>query len=207
VAQVSHRDRLLEGAMRCLQSKGYARTTARDIAEAAGATLASSGYHFGSKEALLNEALMRSFEQWTEEIVRRTLTEPDATPLERMATSWEVMLAAFNDCKPLLIAFVESMAQAQHSEELRGQLASFYDHIRQTIAETVRATLGPDAEQMGADADVIASFLIAIGDGLTLQWLLDPERTPDGDSLVSALGAALADAPEGARAPATNVPR
>ncbi len=33
--------------------KGYARTTARDIATAAGVSLAAIGYHFGSKEELL----------------------------------------------------------------------------------------------------------------------------------------------------------
>jgi hypothetical protein len=37
--------------------RGYARTTARDLAAESGANLASIGYHFGSKEALLNEAL------------------------------------------------------------------------------------------------------------------------------------------------------
>ena len=63
--QVSHRDRLLKGALECLKANGYARTTARDIAAAADANLASIGYHFGSKEALLNEALLRASEQWT----------------------------------------------------------------------------------------------------------------------------------------------
>jgi hypothetical protein len=47
---------------------------------------------------------------------------------------------------------------------------------------------------MGADPDVIASFLIAVGDGFALQWLLDPERTPDGEQLATALGPALASA-------------
>lgn len=48
---------------------------------------------------------------------------------------------------------------------------------------------------------MLASFLIAIGDGLALQWLLDPERTPDGDQLATALGAALTSALSGVHAP------
>jgi AcrR family transcriptional regulator len=196
VAQVSHREKLLEGAIRCLQQQGYARTTARDIARAADANLASIGYHFGSKEALLNEALIRSFEDWTDELVQRTLAQPDASPLEQMVTSWKLMLSSFEDSKPLLVAFVESMAQAQHSDELREQLAGLYQSIRQTIADTVRARLGPDAEQRGADPEVIASFLVSICDGLTLQWLLDPENTPTGDQLATSLGSALVIAME-----------
>ncbi len=85
------------------------------------------------------------------------------------------MLASFEDCRPLLVAFVESMAQAQHSDELRAQLAHHLQHIRETVAVTVRAVLGPSAERRGADPEAIASLLIAICDGLTLQWLLDPD--------------------------------
>jgi AcrR family transcriptional regulator len=191
MAQISHRDRLLAGAASCLESKGYARTTARDIATAADANLASIGYHFGSKEALLNEALMRRFEEWTDDVVRRTLAAGDTSPLERVATSWKVMFDAFEESRPLLVAFVEAIAQGQHSGELRAQLASHYAHVRQTVADTVRASLGADAEQLGADPAVLASFLIAVCDGLAVQFLLDAEQTPNGTQLAESLGAAL----------------
>lgn len=191
MAQVSNREKLLQAAIRCIQEKGYARTTARDIATAADANLASIGYHFGSKEGLLNEALYRSFEAWTEEIVRRTLEAGDASPLDRVVTSWKVMLASFPECRPLLLAWVESMAQSQRSGGLRAQLAEHYQALRRTIAGAVTESLGEGAAAAGVDAEVIASFLIAICDGLTLQWLLDPERTPSGEELAASLGGAL----------------
>lgn len=191
MAQVSNREKLLQAAIRCIQEKGYARTTARDIATAADANLASIGYHFGSKEGLLNEALYRSFEAWADQIVQRTLEAGDASPLDRMATSWTVMLASFPECHPLLLAFVESMAQSQRSEALRTQLAARYQKIRETVAETVTASLGDGAAARGVDPEAIASFLIAICDGLTLQWLLDPDATPSGEELAASLGGAL----------------
>ncbi len=55
---MGNREDLIEGARRCIIEKGYARTTARDIAGAAGVSLAAIGYHFGSKEALMAEALL-----------------------------------------------------------------------------------------------------------------------------------------------------
>ncbi len=198
MAQISHRERLLDGAISCLQTKGYARTTARDIASAADANLASIGYHFGSKEALLNEALMRCFEEWTADMVRRTLEAGDTSPIARVATSWRVMFESFEESRPLLIAFVEAIAQGQHSDELRAQLASHYDHIRRTVADTVRASLGEDAQQRGADPAVIASFLIAVCDGFAVQFLLDPARSPGGDRLAESLGSAFASSLESA---------
>ncbi|MGH3898001.1 MAG: TetR family transcriptional regulator [Pseudonocardiaceae bacterium] len=64
---------------------GYGRTTARDIAAAAGVSLAAIGYHFGSKETLLNAALMQATMEWGEELERAlaTETDPEATPMER----------------------------------------------------------------------------------------------------------------------------
>ena len=37
----------------------------------------------------------------------------------------------------------------------------------------------------------LASFEIALCDGLLVQWLLDPDATPSGEQLVTALGTAL----------------
>ena len=73
MAQPSHRDQLIKGAIKCLQTKGYAHTTARDIASASGANLASIGYHFGSKEALLNEAMIRLFARRNWRVGEKTL--------------------------------------------------------------------------------------------------------------------------------------
>ncbi len=56
---MGNRDDLLDGAVRCLRDKGWARSTVRDIAAAAGVSHAAIGYHFGSREALLTAFLDR----------------------------------------------------------------------------------------------------------------------------------------------------
>ena len=55
---MGHREDLLEGAKRCLLEKGFVRTTARDIVKESGTNLASIGYHYGSKDALLAQAFI-----------------------------------------------------------------------------------------------------------------------------------------------------
>jgi len=198
VPQPSSRDQLLEGALLCLQTKGYARTTARDIAAASGANLASIGYHFGSKEGLLNAAVARTCEDWTEAIGKAAFSSPDASPLERIASSWQAMIGSFEDQRPLLVSFVEAMAQAERSDELRAQMAGLYRKLRDAVGEMVRNSLADDAEALGAAPRVVASYLIAVCDGLVLQWLLDPEDTPGADQLITSLGVALSQAFEDA---------
>ncbi|GAB3818361.1 TetR family transcriptional regulator [Micromonospora zhanjiangensis] len=61
---MGNREDLLAGAKQCLMEKGYARTTARDIAAAAGTSLAAIGYHFRTTQALLNAALFEAMAEW-----------------------------------------------------------------------------------------------------------------------------------------------
>ncbi|GAA4049354.1 TetR/AcrR family transcriptional regulator [Nonomuraea soli] len=61
-------DTLIGGAKRCLQERGSAHTTARDIARTSGANLASIGYQFGSKDAPLAEAMVEAIAEWTDKL-------------------------------------------------------------------------------------------------------------------------------------------
>ena len=189
--QISHRDQLLEGAIECLRTKGYARTTARDIAHAANGNLASIGYHFGSKEALLNEAILRTCDEWTARLGQAAFAGDSDSPLDQMGASWVAMLGSFEELRPVLIGLVEAVGQSAWSEDLRLALAAHYRTSREQVASMVRASLGEGAEDTGTDANVVASFLIAVCDGLVLQWLLDPGETPTGEQLVLSMGSAL----------------
>src|SRR2546425_3839038 len=124
--QISHRDQLLEGAIECLRTKGYARTTTRDIAAAANANLASIGYHFGSKEALLNQAILRACEQWTSRLGEAAFAGEDESPLGQMAASWVAMLNSFEELRPILVGLIEAAAQSAWSDDLRQELAAHY---------------------------------------------------------------------------------
>ena len=176
---MGHRELLLSAARRCLEQRGYARTTARDLVAESGTNLASIGYHFGSKEALLNQALMGAFAEYTDQLlaVAAGSSEPETGPLGQLRQAWTVMAEQFADMRPLLIAFVEAMAQAERAPELRAQLADGYERLRATIAAAITGMHpGLPADQ----ARTAASFMIGVCDGLMVQWLLDPERAPTG---------------------------
>jgi AcrR family transcriptional regulator len=190
VPRENHRERLLQGAMECLRERGYAHTTARDIAAAAHSNLGSIGYHFGTKEALLNEAIRRGFAEWTAQLAQIAFADAGATPLERGRVSWVALTRSFEEHRPLVVAFVEAMAQSMRSEDLRAQLADIYEEGRVAVGRLVEASLGD--MQIGGDAvRAVASFMIAVCDGLLLQWLVDPERAPSGEEMTAGLDAAL----------------
>src|SRR5438445_7319 len=93
----------------------------------------------------------------------------------------------FGAPRPVFISFVEAIAQAGRSEELREQLAAHYRDARQGLTDAIRAMFGPAAERLDGNAEVMASLLMALFDGLVLQWLLEPDAIPSGEELIDAL--------------------
>ncbi|SBT43750.1 TetR/AcrR family transcriptional regulator [Micromonospora auratinigra] len=182
---MGHRERLLAGARVCLYERGYTRTTARDIVAASDTNLASIGYHFGSKEALLTAALVEAFEEWGVEIDRvlRDGTQPDL--MDRLETMWSGLVESFGTHRPLWVAGIEAFALAEHLPELREQLADSYARARPGLATFVLQNDDRDVPEEARKA--VGSFLLALMTGLTVQRLLDPEAAPSGKQLAEAL--------------------
>jgi AcrR family transcriptional regulator len=186
-----HRGRLLEAAITCLQEKGYARTTSRDLVAVSGTNLASIGYHFGSKERLLNIAVAEAFQRWLKPLVALAAEPGPATPLERLHRSAAGVMDTLEANRSLVAAALEAWAQVPRSEELRAEMIATYEDFHRTIAMTTRDAFA----EVGApdiDADVLADLIIALFDGLLVRWQLDPDRTPSAEQITSATQGAVA---------------
>jgi len=181
-----HKERLLAGAKQCLYERGYGRTTARDIVEASGTNLASIGYHFGTKEALLNAAMMEMLGEWGQELERILASESDegAGPLGRFEEVWTRVIESFEAHRPALIASFEAFVQAEHSPELREQIAAGQEDTRSWLAVLFGNLAGAADE---ATARAVGSFHLALLNGLMVQWLVDPELAPSGREMAGAL--------------------
>ncbi len=191
----NHRQRLIEGALKCLREKGYAHTTARDIAAASNANLGSIGYHFGSKDALLREALSEGLRQWTQYLLSRVLAREGAGPLGHLRAFSSGAAESVEEQQGLMLALVEALPAAARSPVLRAQLADLIEETRRASQATIETAI-PGAEALDErTARTLASLLIAVIDGLALQWLIDPERAPTGEELTGALDSILRGTP------------
>lgn len=176
----NNRAALLEGAIRCLQERGYADTRARDVAEAAGANLASIGYHFGSTKEMMTEALIECYKRWLAEFGATIGSLPNLSPKERVDRSARMLAEGLEENRELALAFLDAVARAPRSEALRSVLAESYAVTRQAVVAMFDL---PQNDQGSA----LASLLIAAFDGMLIQWVLDPDSTPDGALLTQAL--------------------
>lgn len=162
--------------MQCLQERGFARTTARDIVAAAGTNLGAIGYHYGSTERLLNMALLSGFERWFAELTQAA--EQAANEAQPLVAIARVLPETFDRNRPLVRAWVEALAQAEHSEEIRKGLIDAYARGRNLVKG-----LMPVESAKDPNSRAVPSLLIAIFDGLLIQWLLEPEEAPSSRDL------------------------
>ncbi|WP_371780490.1 TetR/AcrR family transcriptional regulator [Streptosporangium subroseum] len=191
---MGNREDLLAGAKRCLYEKGYVRTTARDIATASGVSLAAIGYHYRSKDALMNAALYQALQEWGDEIERAFTTEgvAGATPAERFAATWDRVIESFITHRPLWVTQFEIIAQIDHLPEVRELLAAGVDAARVGLAELFQNILAT-GEGKEEERSAVGAFYQMMLTGVLGQWLIAPDRAPSGRDLVVALRAVAAD--------------
>ncbi|MGD7707239.1 TetR/AcrR family transcriptional regulator [Microlunatus sp. Y2014] len=181
---MGQRQDLLAGAKQCIAEKGYSRTTARDITAASGANLAAIGYHFGSKEALLNAAVLDSFDEWGTEIEQARVGSQTGVPLASLERFLAGFLAGSVERRATLVASVQALAEAEFVPEVRRQLAETYDTARRSIAAML---LDVDPDEVDESGLQLGSLVLAIINGVALQWLIDSEATPSASEIAGAV--------------------
>jgi AcrR family transcriptional regulator len=183
---MGNREDLLAGAKRCLIEKGYSRTTARDIANASGVSLAGIGYHFRSKDALMNEALFEAMREWGDDLGATLAADvkQDATPLERFEAAWDRVVESFSRLRPLWVTQFELLGQIDHIPEVREQLVHGIKEARLGLAELFE---GIQPESDPERARLTGTFYQAMLTGFLSQWLFDPDSALSGREVVAAL--------------------
>jgi len=188
---MGNREDLLAGARRCLEERGWTRTTVRDIATTAGVSMAAIGYHFGSREALLSAALVEAMTEWDEEVSAAmdavATADMQATPSERFEALWSQLIASIDEHRTLWLVNLEALVQAEHVPELRDQLAAAQREARRGMAAQL---LDADEAQIAEhDVRTVGSVQLALLLGVMAQRLTDPQYAPTGAEILTGLRA------------------
>ncbi|MCW2543268.1 MAG: TetR family transcriptional regulator [Frankiales bacterium] len=157
---------ILSTALAAFSERGFQGSSLREIAEAVGLSQAGVLHHFASKETLLaavleekDAAAVTHFEgtrgigvlQALREVVVQNLTQPG---LIRLYTT--LSAEAINPEHPAHDYFQQR-----------------YDNARSLIAAALTQGVKDGDVSRTADLDMAASLLLAIMDGLQMQWLLN----------------------------------
>jgi AcrR family transcriptional regulator len=174
---------LLDAAKQLVVERGYAGVSVRELTAAAGTNIASVSYHFGSREKLLNQAVLEYFLEWSDRIAEVDV-DPDIEPLAQLAARARPMIDGLPAAQPAFVVFLEALLQARRSPELHRQLSEHYSEQRRRAMQSIAASKS-GRELPNRVQEVMASYILAVLDGLQVQALLDPEAIPTGEELAT----------------------
>ena len=162
----------MDAAVEVFSSSGYRKGSLRDVADKVGLSQAGLLHHFPSKEHLLQAVLA-----WRDDLSGRMMGDPLPQGIDLLRGL--VALAEYNASTPELVELhvIVSAEGTSADHPLRDYFVGRYVSV---LAETRRAFERAAAEgqlRPGVDCASAARTLIALMDGLQMQWLLD--RTID----------------------------
>jgi AcrR family transcriptional regulator len=165
---IAKREEILTTALELVARQGFRRTSIKDIADAVDLTQAGLLHYFDSKDELWVEILRRRDEQ----DLAHEWNAPDPAAL----------LAAIvrhnTEVPGLVQMFVNLSAAAATDPEhpAHEYFRNRYDNSRRTLSADFRAMQEDGRLRSDVDPEQLTSVLLAVSDGMQIQWLYDPTR-------------------------------
>ncbi len=166
-------DRILEAACELIAEDGIDEVRIARVAQRAGASTSLVHHYFSTREELLEQALIHSFERAGDERFGAEVAAGGA--VERLAAAIRESLPYPGGQEREWVLWVELWLRAVREPDLRPVAARLYDRYRRWMAHVIGA--GIESGEFAADADVgrVADLGVALLDGTGVRALLgDP---------------------------------
>lgn len=177
-------DRILDAACELIAEEGIDAVRIARVANRAAASTALVHHYFSTREELLEQALVHSFERAGDERFGE-----DGAEEERGddASATAALARAIDECLPLAgaqerewILWVELWLRAVREPDLRPIAANLYERYREWMAQVISAGVESGEFDADADADAVADAAMAALDGAGIRALIaDPAMDLD----------------------------
>jgi AcrR family transcriptional regulator len=165
--------RIVEAMRASVAARGAAGSTFDHVAQEAGVSRGLLHYYFGSKERLLVEVVRRDSD------VRMQRLEEQLAGADSVDAIVDVLVRQLEDFVAedteahTIIHELFSVSRRNH--EVRDELAELYRRTRGRVAEILRAKQAAGVVTLRGEPEAVASLLFALGDGMELQLVSDPD--------------------------------
>jgi AcrR family transcriptional regulator len=183
--------RIVEAMRASVAARGIAGSTFDHVAREAGVSRGLLHYYFGTKERLLVEVVRRESEVRAELLDQAVASAAGADGvIDALVRSFEEII---NESGAVL-TFYELFTLGQRNAEIAVELAELARRTRERLADALHAASKAGLFQLRADPDDVASFLVALADGVTIRRMSEPslDVKPLMDHAVAAARALLA---------------
>jgi len=164
--------RIVEAMRASVGKRGAAGSTFDVVAREAGVSRGLLHYYFGSKERLMVEVVRSDCESRVAALEENLAT---ATSADEFVAFLVQTLEAFLSDEPSQAVLYEMLSASRRSDEIRVELAELYRRWRGQLAAALTEKQREGVVKLDAEPEDVAALLFALGDGMGLQVISDPE--------------------------------
>ena len=165
------REQILKAAVEIFGNKGFANGTLADVAEQVGITHAGVLHHFGSKQKLLLEVL-----DYRDQAVVQDL-ESKRIPYGPELFIHLVKTAFVNEKRPGIVQAYTVLSAESVTDDHPGR--PYFEHrytvLRKDVSDAFADLCAQEGVTEPATVAAASAAILAVMDGLQLQWLLHPD--------------------------------
>jgi AcrR family transcriptional regulator len=170
------RDQLLAAAARVFARAGYHGASMSEIAAEAGFSKGALYWNFASKEDLFF-ALLDELDGQLRALIAATASIPKEQ--ERTGELSRGLSALLTDARDVVLLFHEYSALAVRDPKVAARYVERNVRLREEIAAAVRLRHETIGVPLTMPAEALATALIALVDGLSIQQLTEPDAVPE----------------------------
>lgn len=175
------KNQIIRATIECISRYGYSNFSMQDVARVADVSKGIIHYYFLNKEDLMMAVLERVAGD-IEVLVNRA-TEQAADPVDTIRAILKTMCAVVRDNREYYCINMDFWTQINQKDKVREAVGAHYAKFRSSLAVLIQDGINKGVF-VGADASRIASQIIALVDGVSLQWLFD-SNVFDYDEMVA----------------------
>ena len=189
------RTRILDAASEVFGERGYVKGSLADIAERVGMTHAGVLHHFGSKDQLLLAVLAHRDATDVAHLEEKHI--PAGLDLfKHLVRSAELNEGRAGIVQAFTVLAAESVTDDHPAKDF---FLERYEALRTDIRAALVEICSADDPPAEGDIDKATASIIAVMDGLQVQWLLAPDKVELAKTSAFAIDAILAAAIQGQR--------
>jgi AcrR family transcriptional regulator len=194
------RAQLMASARQLFLRRGFHAASLELVADEAGFTIGAVYSRFGSKADLFLAILDEHIDRIVAEVAQvAAVDQPLGAHAELLAGRRMALLERERDWFPLVLEF---WSHAARDERLRPEFAARHERLVGAYASLIEADYARLGMRLPLAPELLARAVVAMGNGIALERMADPDRVPEGllsTMAVAFLRGAAADGAEAER--------
>ncbi|WDP84721.1 MAG: TetR/AcrR family transcriptional regulator [Desulfobacter sp.] len=162
----------------CVVDQGVANASVRKIANAAGVPPSTLHHYFKNREEIIEEAVLdftdKIFTRFNEQMSAMD-ADSECRDQDRVNQGIEFIFSQGMINENHTGFFLECCVAARHNPRIKATIAELFERFRKAIVDHLEQVPGFDRLDL-SQKSLLASTVVAIHEGIELQWFADPEQ-------------------------------